>query len=193
MNRFFASFSIRTVSLPRRSHRSNPANEGWPLAANLRQFESAKPLQKRFAQSGEPLFVCPGVRDGVHRFLGKFPKVSHMTTFPRNCLFFRTHVCAMLKKSTRRSRRVHERMYPLFCLCRRAWRFVLFPRKTAAEALAAPRKIPLPHLRVGGQALEGAANPQMAGQSSGYEQALQKAHAGEKTHAADSAGASSDD
>ena len=46
---------------------------------------------------------------------------------------------------------------------------------------------------MGRKTLEGAANPQMAGQSSGYEQALQKAHAGEKTHAADSAGASSDD
>ena len=51
----------------------------------------------------------------------------------------------------------------------------------------------LPHLHVGGQALESAANPQMAIQGAGYEPALQKAHAGEKTHAADSAGASSDD
>ena len=32
-------------------------NEGWPLAANLRQFESAKPLQKAVRPIGRTVFL----------------------------------------------------------------------------------------------------------------------------------------
>ena len=85
------------------------------------------------------------------------------------------------------------KFYFVSLLCRDIGAGIVPARKSASEELDSSRQISVPHLCVGGQALESAANSQMAGKSTGHEQTLQKVHAGEKTHTTDGAEASLND